>query len=86
MIKLELTPNEAVWIFERILRERAKALALIPSAKMLANSEIDAARNDGKEFFEIQERLKALGEKVKAGIDDYLKTNHENENGGGGEN
>ena len=86
MIKIELTTGEAMWIYERVLRERERALPLLLEAKALATSPIESERKAAKEFWKIQDSLKALSDKVKTGLDEYFREHPEceNESGGGG--
>lgn len=85
MIKIELTPNEAVWIFERVVREKAKSIPAALTARKYAESSDPEERKLAKDFYEICDALNALAEKVKNGLEEYFEKNPEskNENGGG---
>ena len=82
MIKVELTPNEALWIFERVLREKAKAIPAAATAKKFEESSDPEKRKLAEDFHEIMDALDALAEKMKAGLGEYLEKNPEEENGG----
>lgn len=84
MITIELTPNEALWIFERIVREKAAAIPATIAAKKFAKSSNPEERKLVEDFNLIMGCLDALADKMKAGLDEYLKDNPEEENGGGG--
>jgi len=84
MIKVELTPNEALWIFERVLREKAKAIPAAATAKRFEESSDPEKRKLAEDFHEIMGALDALAEKMKAGLGEYLEKNPEEENGEGG--
>ncbi len=85
MIKIELTPNEAVWIFERVVREKAKAIPAAMAAKKFSESSDPEERKLAEDFQHIMDCLNALAEKVKTGLNEYLANvpESENENGGG---
>lgn len=85
MIKIELTPNEAVWIFDRIVREKAKAIPAAMAAKKFSESSDPEERELAEDFQHIMDCLNALAEKVKNGLEEYFEKNPEskNENGGG---
>lgn len=84
MIKVELTPNEALWIFERVVREKENAIPAAFAARKYAESSDPEERKLAKDFYEICDALNALAEKMKAGLGEYLEKNPEEENGGGG--
>lgn len=83
MIKVELTPNEALWIFERVLREKARAIPAAAAAKKFEESSNPKERKLAEDFHKIMGSLNALAEKMKAGLGEYLEKNPEEENGGG---
>ena len=80
---VELTPNEALWIFKRVLREKARANSAEAVAKMFEESSNPEERKLAEDFQYLMDCLNALAEKMKAGLGEYLEKNSEEENGGG---
>lgn len=72
MIKIEFTPNEAVWIFQKLLQERTKALPLLAKVKMLEESNDPEDKKVAEDFNQIQNALRDLTTKVKTALADHF--------------
>jgi len=67
MIKIELTPNEAAWILQKLLQERTKALLLSAKVKVLEES-----KKMAEDFKQIQNAMRDLTKKVKTALADHF--------------
>ena len=72
MIKIELTPNEAAWILQKLLQERTKALLLSAKVKVLEESNNPEDKKMAEDFKQIQNAMRDLTKKVKTALADHF--------------